>query len=209
MLKNFVRKYLTKKDIKLLEIGCGTGEYTKKVAEKLPQADISALDISKNIVQLAKKKCKGCKNVSFKVGSAYNTGYKDSSFDVIFGFYVLHHLEIPKFRKEMDRVLKPGGIIFFYEPNILNPIVFLIKSNKILKRMVGDSPYEWAINPLKIREYFPSLKIEEIFQSEFVWPMSFISTGVLKFLDRATSSLSYVPIIKYLGGSVAVLARKI
>lgn len=207
----FVRlaeKNLKQKNLRILEIGCGTGEYTKHLAQKLPKSKIIGLDISDKMIKIAKAKCKKYPNTSFVVNSAYDTGFKPNSFDVVCGFYVLHHLEIFRIRKELKRILKPGGIFFFYEPNILNPVVYLIKSSKMLKRLVGDSPDEWAINPLVIKKQFPSFDIIEVSQTEFIWPFNFIPLNILKAADKVASYLRFFPLLKYFGGSVELLFKK-
>lgn len=197
-----------KENLVIVEIGCGTGEYTQKIATKFPKARLIGLDISKKIIEVAERKCKGLKNVSFVVKSAYDTGLENNSADVICGFYALHHLDLPIARREITRILKPGGLAFFYEPNILNPLVFLIKSNKFLKRKAGDSPDEWAINPLTISRYFPNFKLIRSYTSEFIWPLKFIPFRYLKLLDRITLPCRSLPIINYLGGSVVVSFQK-
>lgn len=196
------------KALEMLEVGCGTGEYTKIVATSFPKSKIIGLDISKNVLELAKRKCRGKKNVSFTSKSVYDTNFKNNSFDVIYGFYVLHHFNIKKFKKEASRILKPGGLLFFYEPNILNPIVFLIKTNPYLKKKIGDSPKEWAINPLKIKNQLLGFKLLSLSTTEFIWPASFLSTKSLVTIDRISNKFKFLPLIKYLGGSVKIFMQK-
>ncbi len=166
------------------------------------------LDISDKIVSVAKKKCKGLKNVSFVTESAYRTSFKENSIDVVFGFYVLHHLNVSKLKKELLRILKPGGVVFFYEPNFLNPVVFLIKSSKFLKKRVGDSPNESAINPVTIATEFKEFKKLKISTSEFIWPLNFIPLELLIKIDKLTSNLNQIPLVKYLAGSVQIFLQK-
>lgn len=204
----FVTSNNPKENLVIVEIGCGTGEYAQKIATKFPKAKLIALDISKKIIEVAKRKCQGLKNVSFVVKSAYDTGLENNSADVVYGFYVLHHLDLPIAEREISRILKPEGLVFFYEPNILNPLVFLIKSNKFLKKKIGDSPDEWAINLLTISGYFPNFKLISSYTSEFIWPLKFIPFRYLKLLDRITSSCHFLPIINYFGGSVVLGFQK-
>lgn len=194
--------------LKMLEVGCGTGEYTKRIAKLFPSAKIVGLDISKNIISVAKRKCNNVNNISFVVESAYATSFPKESFDVVFGYYVLHHLSPRKLVKEIHRVLKPGGLAFFYEPNILNPAVYLIKSNKYLKQKAGDSPHESAINPLKIKSYFSKFNIINVSTSEFILPLNFLSLKLLVKLDKFTSLFKSLPIINMLGGSVQIFVQK-
>ena len=49
---------------RILEIGCGTGNYTDRLRKKYPAAEIMALDISERMVNIAKEKLSG-HNISF------------------------------------------------------------------------------------------------------------------------------------------------
>lgn len=206
-LQYFANSIFTDHKIKLLEIGCGTGEYTKVISKLFPNVKIMATDISPKSIEVAKKKCLTCKNVNFSVRSAYDTKYKNESFDLVYGFYVLHHLNVKKVAKEVYRILKKGGGAYFYEPNLLNPYVYLVKSNQYFKNKVGDSPDEWAINPLRIRNDFKDFNIDYKL-TEFVLPISQLPLNYLKFTDNLSTVLSYVPLLKYLGGSVQLRLRK-
>ena len=203
-----IQKSLENKPISILEIGCGTGEYTKRICNYFPKSKIIAIDISEKILQVAKKKCAGVKNVRFLARSAYSSGFKSDFFDVVFGFYVLHHLDIPRFKNELLRVLKKKGLAFFYEPNILNPVVYIIKSNRKLKSLVGDSKDEWAINPLTLNSVFKDFKVINISMSEFIYPARFIPLSILKTVDKIFDNLKFIPLVKYLGGSVQIFLRK-
>jgi len=205
---NFIKSKFGSNSITILEIGCGTGEYTVKIAKKFPKAKIIGLDISPEILEVAKEKCKNCKNVKFISQTAYDTQFAKNSFDVIVGFYILHHINIPKFSKEAFRILKPTGVMFFYEPNILNPIVYLIKSNKYVKEMIGDTPDEWAVNPFKVKGDFRDFKLIKISTSEFVLPIKLLPLKSMIALDLVLSYFKQVPIVKYLGGSVQVFLSK-
>lgn len=207
IVKN-IKAYQEKEKINILEIGCGTGEYTKHLARLMPNARIVGLDISAKILNIAKDKCNQYKNVSFVSSSAYDSGFKSNNFDVVVGFYVLHHLKINKVKSEIDKVLKRGGLVLFYEPNILNPFVYLVKSNKYFKKRAGDSKDEWAINPLNIEKDFKGYKVVKNITTEFLPPVSFLSLNTLKKLDKTLSLFSYIPIFRLFGGSVEVVLSK-
>ena len=206
---SWVDSELGKGPLNILEIGCGTGAYTFEFASR-PKTKILAIDISSKIIEVAKKKKRKKYNITFQVNSAYKTGLKKSSMDVICGFYVLHHLDFNAVKKEILRVLKPGGLLYLYEPNILNPAVLLIKSSKLLKKLRGDSLDEWAINPLTASSLWKGFEIVEVATSEFVWPLEFIPYNLKLFLDRTTSSFfSSIPGLNLIGGSVKICLKKI
>lgn len=205
---SLLKKTIRTESLKILEIGCGTGEYTKYIGRYFPKSKIIGLDISDKIIEVARDKCKSLKNVSFVTQSAYKTNFKDEQFDVVCGFYVLHHLKSAKLSKEILRVLKKEGYVYFCEPNLLNPIVYLIKSNKILKKMAGDSPDEWAINPLTIRKDLKGFKEISISMSEFIIPLKILSYKLKVDIDRVFDHLNGVPLLRYLGGTVRILFKK-
>lgn len=207
-LSSLLKEYNFDKEASILEVGCGTGAYTIEIAKKMKQARITAIDISPEIIKVAKNKTKGLRNVKYEVGTIYKTGLKDRSMDVVFGFYVLHHLAVEKTMKEIDRILKPGGLIFFCEPNLLNPMVYLIKSNKYLKKLAGDSLEEWAINPFKVKKYFSRFNVIDVLTSEFIFPVGFIPTKLIVKIDKLMDYFSCIPLVKYLGGTVQIFAQK-
>lgn len=191
------------KNSKVLEIGCGTGTYTIEYSKRIKNLKVLATDISEEMINLSSKNKKMPTNVKFKVASAYNTMLKSRSVDVVCGFYILHHIDQKKVKKEILRVLKKGGMVYFYEPNILNPIVFAIKSSRFIKKIIGDSSDEWAINPIKVASQWKEFKVVYNRTSEFVWPLSFVPYKVKVVLDKISDAiLSKLPLLNLIGGSV-------
>ena len=193
--------------LKILDLGCGTGEYTQHIARELPDCQITGLDISEGMVDEARQKSKQLTNVQFVVQSAYQTEFGSGEFDVVCGFYILHHLDLEKSQAEIHRILKPSGSAFFYEPNILNPYVYAVKSIPSLKVKAGDSPDEWAINPLTIKKIFYKFKTSYAL-SEFILPLGFIPYKLIVFMDNLFSFFGKIPLVKYFGGSVQILLQK-
>ncbi len=94
-------------DIKLLDIGCGTGIILKEFSK---YGTAYGVDFSDYAINFCKKR--GLKNVS--KGNANNLKFKKNSFDVVGIFDVLYHKEIKddeKVMRDIWRILKPGGII--------------------------------------------------------------------------------------------------
>lgn len=201
-LKIMFKDYDKNAKLNILEIGAGTGEYTQYLAGLFPNAKITATDISPKILDVAKVKCKDFKNVSFKVASAYELPFKEETFDMVCGFYILHHIDTEPTLKEMHRVLKSGGTALFYEPNILNPMVLAVKSIPFIKKRVGDSPEEWAMNPAKLMFNFNPFRKFKWKTSEFILIPSFIPLKLAVSIDKVTTAIGNLPAINYHGGSV-------
>jgi len=100
---------------KILEIGCGTGNLTRRIEELVGiRSFIVGLDISKKMINVAKDKT----NVTNFVNAlGEKLPFVDNSFDLVVGSGILHHLpDLDTFFGEISRVVKRKGKIVFYEP---------------------------------------------------------------------------------------------
>ncbi len=97
---------------KLLEVPVGTGVLTMPVYANLPNADITCLDYSKDMMASAQRRAEGArlKNVRFQQGDVGALPFEDGSFDIVLslnGFHAFPDKEAAY--RETYRVLKPGG----------------------------------------------------------------------------------------------------
>lgn len=97
---------------KLLEVPVGTGSLTMPVYQTLPQAEITCLDYSPDMMAQAREKAERLrlKNVAFEQGDVGALPYGDGSFDIVLslnGFHAFPDKEAAY--RETFRVLKPGG----------------------------------------------------------------------------------------------------
>lgn len=99
----------------VLDLGCGSGENLVPLAKR--GACVIGIDISPDLIQLARQRL-----ISYglaataREGSAYATGLPDESVDVVFSMALLHHLDLPTVRSEIQRILRPGGLFILREP---------------------------------------------------------------------------------------------
>jgi len=103
-----------KAGMSLLDCGCGPGSITIDLAEFLAPGVVTGIDIASNQIEIARARAseKGVSNLDLKVGNIYHLPFGDNSFDAAFAHTVLQHLREPvKALKEIQRVLKPGGVI--------------------------------------------------------------------------------------------------
>ncbi len=97
---------------KLLEVPVGTGVLTIPVYKELPEADITCLDYSADMMASAEKKAKaaGIRNISFRQGDVGALPFEDGNFDIVLsmnGFHAFPDKEAAY--RETFRVLAPGG----------------------------------------------------------------------------------------------------
>ncbi|EFY86224.1 methylase involved in ubiquinone/menaquinone biosynthesis [Metarhizium acridum CQMa 102] len=107
--------------LKMLDVGAGSGTITASLANYMPEGQITATDISDDILQRARfhAEKKGVKNISYQRASAYELPFPESSFDVTHAHQVLTHLDAPVDAiREMLRVTKPGGIVSLREADM-------------------------------------------------------------------------------------------
>ena len=97
---------------KLLEVPVGAGILTMPVYQTMPEADITCLDYSPDMMRQAREKADRLhlKNVTFRQGDVGALPYEDDTFDIVLslnGFHAFPDKEAAY--REVFRVLRPGG----------------------------------------------------------------------------------------------------
>ena len=98
---------------KLLEAPVGTGVLTMPVYQTLPDADVTCLDYSADMMQNARRRAEamGIKNVAFAQGDVGKLPFADESFDIVLSLNGFHAFpDKDAAFNETARVLKPGGV---------------------------------------------------------------------------------------------------
>lgn len=133
----------------ILEIGCGTGELAAELVQ-LTEAHVTGVDLSTKFIELAKAQHHH-ENLSFKVAdlSKASPASEHDCYDYIVGNGILHHLHqhLDSVLPSLRRWLRPGGRLIFWEPNLLNPYVWLIFSFSPFRRLAKLEPDEMAFTP--------------------------------------------------------------
>lgn len=93
-----------------VELGCGTGYFTRVIARNATH--VTATDLSRDMLEVAKARLGGFNNVSFQVENSEATSFQSESFDTALMANMLHTLDDPlKALMECHRVLKRGGTL--------------------------------------------------------------------------------------------------
>lgn len=106
----------------MLEIGCGTGAFSRAVLAADAVRDAVLTDVSVSMLRICKAHLERLGLASrlpltFATYSTDERCFRDGSFDSCVGIQVLHHLpDYGAFLHQLFRCLKPGGIAFFAEP---------------------------------------------------------------------------------------------
>lgn len=95
---------------KTAELGCGTGYFTEKIAQKCES--IIATDLSERLLDVAKLRLRDNSNVIFQLENCSETSFQNESFDSVFMANLIHVVESPgKVLQECSRILRDRGII--------------------------------------------------------------------------------------------------
>lgn len=119
----FVRLSGLPRGARVADLGCGSGAFT----ELLRQAGFSSvgLDISPKLVALGRSKFPG---LEFVEGDAENLPFEAGSLDGVLLSGLVHHFPDPRrLAAEVRRVLKPGGRFVAFDPNRMNPFMWLYR----------------------------------------------------------------------------------
>ncbi len=108
----------------------------------------------------------------------------------------------------MHRVLKPGGRIFFTEPNMMNPQIAMQKNIPSLKRKLGDSPdetafFRWSLKNLMLNTGFLAIAIKPF---DFLHPA--LSPYLIPLVSTLGSMVEKTPVLKEIAGSLYITAQK-
>ena len=103
--------------LRVLDVGCGTGEYLRLLAPFVAPGAAVGVDLSETLIGHARNRALAeHTNVAFKLGDAYALPFPDRSFDRVTANQVLLHLTDPwKAVAEMRRVLTPTGRLLIAE----------------------------------------------------------------------------------------------
>ncbi len=103
--------FSVKKGMKVLDIGCGTGNFSMKLAQK--GCKVTGVDISEDMLSVAREKAKESGlDIEYYPVDVYDLKFKDECFDAIFSMAAFEFIKEPqKAMDEIFRVAKKGSEI--------------------------------------------------------------------------------------------------
>jgi len=206
--KLFKKVCRIKSGMKILEVGAGDGEFTKRIVKIVPaKVTVVATDVTPAVVKRGKKEIKR-QNLSFKVDNLEAMAFQKESFNIICGVSILHHINTKKAIKEIYRVLKKDGEMFFTEPNYINPHVYLGLHIKPFRERMEFSPDEtafkrWELEAALKKAGFSTVVVKNI---DFLHPKT--PKSLIPLVETISNVLEFVPFIKEISGTLMVYAKK-
>jgi ubiquinone/menaquinone biosynthesis C-methylase UbiE len=100
--------------LRVLEIGCGTGNVTTRVKRAEPGVDVVGTDPDPLALARAERKTRGMTGIRFERAYAQALPFADGEFDRVLSSMMLHHLDDDVkagAAAEIHRVVRPGGTL--------------------------------------------------------------------------------------------------
>jgi ubiquinone/menaquinone biosynthesis C-methylase UbiE len=141
---DFLLSHLPQRREAALDVGCGTGVFTRALAPLF--ARVEGVDLSVQSVRLARQRSCGHANVSYCQGEFMSTPYQESGYDCIVSIATLHHLPLDTALAKMNQLLRPGGALLvldlYREATITDYAVsaVAVPANWFLSRRHGEKP---------------------------------------------------------------------
>lgn len=156
------------KDIRVLDLGCGTGTISALVKSRFPNAHVTCVDVSQNMLDAAAKKLAAFKDIKYELADFHSYEIK-KGYDAIVASLALRHLETVEDKSAMHtkifKALNKGGI--FANADITISPDERIQSNYLKKwkeYIMKTLPEDYADKNYEryLREDRPSVLIDEI-----------------------------------------------
>lgn len=108
-----------KERIKVLDLGCGTGNISRQVKKRFPHGHITCVDLAENMIKMAESKLSPYSDIEFIRADFRDLEFQED-YDAVVSSLALHHLqpqEQKSFYRRIYGFLKMGGV--FYNADIV------------------------------------------------------------------------------------------
>jgi ubiquinone/menaquinone biosynthesis C-methylase UbiE len=107
----------------VVDLGCGSGVFTDVLRRRGYRC--TGVDLSPKLIAIARQRYPG---IEFIEGDVEGLPFPDASFDAVLLSGLVHHLpDASRCAAEVFRVLRPGGTFVAFDPNRLNPFMYLYR----------------------------------------------------------------------------------
>lgn len=169
-----VSHYQITEGIRILELGCGTGDMWKNNINLLNKcSELVLTDFSEGMIEAARNNIGNFHNVTYQVVDIQEIPFESSSFDTVIANMMLFHVpDLKKGLSEVKRVLKENGSFYcatYGENGIVRFIADLLKPygaedrvNKNFTLQNGKQILAQFFSSIEMPEYIDSLEITNI-----------------------------------------------
>ena len=195
---HYVEKYL-EKDMKILEIGAGSGRYTHYFAENGYKVD--AVELMECNIEKFKEKTRDNENVTIRQGDAIDLNFiPDNSYDITLLLGPMYHLytdeDKEKAMNEAIRVTKKGGIVFAAycgNDHTVYHFGFLRGGfkNPAYQNLTDTETFKLSSTPKEIFALYRKEDVDKLMENFSVKRLHYIGTDMLtRFIATAVDEMS-------------------
>ena len=137
---------------KILDLGCGTGEFSRLLSGYADE--VVAIDLSPNSIELAKQKSMQFNNIDYRVADVWEWEFVPESYDAVVSIATVHHLSLIELLPKIKASLKPGGAL----------IILDLLENTGIKGALSDLiavPLNWLLHKLKNKDLEIAIEARE------------------------------------------------
>jgi ubiquinone/menaquinone biosynthesis C-methylase UbiE len=130
---------------KVLDLGCGTGIFTKKIHEW--EGKVIGIDFSEAMINIAKDESP---LIEFYILDAERTNFPDNEFDIVTNSLMIHYFDdLNNLFREINRILKQNGLFIFSFHHPFNEVIEKIDINDRIENILNDyfneKEYSWKM----------------------------------------------------------------
>ncbi|HEY0404984.1 MAG TPA: class I SAM-dependent methyltransferase [Pyrinomonadaceae bacterium] len=146
---------------RVLEIGCGRGDFSIWLAGKYQDAEVVGVDFSEAAIATAQRRAaESNSSAQFRVEDAEALSFADGSFDCVVSCECMEHVPHPEqMAREIHRVLKPGGQFILTTENYFNGMIL-----QWLKTWTTGKPFDSGSGVQPHENFFLFWRVRKILE---------------------------------------------
>ena len=178
LIETIIRLGRFERHARVADLGCGSGVFTDLLQRQ--GVNCVGLDLSPKLLEIGRQKYPG---VEFVEGDVEYLPFPSGSIDGVLLSGIVHHLPDPvRCAAEVYRVLRPGGHFVAFDPNRMNPFMYLYRDRSSpFYSPVGVTPNERPVLAREVAaafraagfaaetEYFSNLRYRYVASSAVRW----------------------------------------
>lgn len=175
----FVRLSGLPRGARIADLGCGSGVFSNVLRQR--GYNCTGVDLSPALIGIARQKYPG---IEFIEGDIEQLPFANASFDGVFLAGVVHHFtERSRCAAEVMRILRPGGKFVAFDPNRMNPFMYLYRDRtSLFYSSVGVTENERPVRAGEVAATFRAAGFRAGTEFQSGMKYRYIASGAVRWL---------------------------